>query len=100
MYYILKDNEPVLVPMIEWAYWVNQGKHVIKHTYLSQADNENHMVSTMFQGLAAMPGRRPYFETRVFGGGFDGERTQDHSYTDAMNSHAKFVARVTGIMAN
>lgn len=92
--YILDENKNVVeeTDLIKWAIWMEErGNMVIKQEELP----DDIRVSTVFLGIDCSWGKGMsprFFETMIFGGDRDEERTRTETYKEAIATHQRIVA--------
>ena len=91
-HWILKDGEPVQVPLLEWALWFeNTDTRRVAETIINDV-----RVSTVFLGINHnFGGGKPLlFETMIFGGTHDEYQERYTTLEESMRGHEHAVALV------
>lgn len=90
-HWILKNGEPVAVPLMEWAQWFETADRHVANTMVGDV-----RVSTVFLGLNHNFHSGPplLFETMVFGGKHDEYQERYSTLEGAMQGHERAVAMV------
>lgn len=95
-YYILVDNEPKEVELLDWARWYedNQPASIVARDRIGPVE-----VSTVFlgfdHGLGQREGPPVLFETMVFGGPLDQTQVRYARHAEAKAGHKQMVERVS-----
>ena len=91
MYYIMQNMRPQPAKFFEYAAWSETHNRTIDRTEVGEV-----LISTVFRGIDQSIGEGPplLFETRIYGGEFDGESQRFATLGDAKRGHHELVDAV------
>lgn len=92
-HYILKDGEPIAVPLMEWAQWYAVADRRVAETMVGDVRVSTEFLSFDYNFNGGNP---ILFETMIFGGEHDEYQENYSTREEAMRGHERAVAIVKG----